>query len=180
MSGPDNRIYFAESQSFRQPWLWILFACTSLLLFGLFGHALYQQLYLGIPWGRNPIGDGPLVTLAILMIAVAVGLPLLAFSMKLTVRVDPSGLKIHFPPFVNRTIPLDRISSWEPCQYRPLRDYGGWGVRLSWVGKGWSYSVSGNLGVRITSTDGKRFLIGSRRPEELAAGLSLAKGIHPG
>jgi hypothetical protein len=40
------------------------------------------------------------------------------------------------------------------------------------LGRGMAYTVSGNRGVQIELTSGRKILIGSRRPEELAAAIT--------
>ena len=58
-------------------------------------------------------------------------------------------------------------------QYRPILDYGGWGIRWG-PGKGWAYNVSGNRGVQLELLDGKQLLIGSQNPEKLAQMIGKA------
>jgi hypothetical protein len=56
--------------------------------------------------------------------------------------------------------------------FSPLADFGGWGIRFGRGGLGYIYN--GNRGVRITTHAGKRYTIGSDRPDELAAVLQAA------
>lgn len=59
--------------------------------------------------------------------------------------------------------------------YRPLREYGGWGIR--WGGKGrMAYNVSGSEGVEVELLDGRTVMVGSRRPDELADTLRAHMG----
>jgi hypothetical protein len=62
-------------------------------------------------------------------------------------------------------IPFSEIRKAEAVTYRPIRDYGGWGIRSG--PEGWAYNVRGNRGVRIEYQDGNKFLIGSQKAEEL-------------
>ena len=64
---------------------------------------------------------------------------------------------------------------WEARTYRPILEYGGWGIRYT-MGRGWAYNVSGNQGVQLELASGKRILIGSQRAEELARAIGEAKG----
>jgi hypothetical protein len=73
-----------------------------------------------------------------------------------------------------RTIPWDQIRSVETRTYRPIRDFGGWGVR--WVAKGIVYHARGNRGVRLILPD-ERVLVGSQRPEELARAIAERTGL---
>lgn len=57
-------------------------------------------------------------------------------------------------------------------EYNPLMEYGGWGFRSSMKGNGNAWNVSGNKGLQIEMIDGKKFMIGTQKPEELSAVLS--------
>lgn len=73
-------------------------------------------------------------------------------------------------PLYRRRIALREIASAEAVTYSPLAEYGGWGIR-GW-GKDTALNARGNRGVRLTLRDGRRVLIGSQRPDDLAAALS--------
>lgn len=170
-----DSVIFEEEQSFRHPWILalILTWCGAITL--LVGYMVYEQLILGRPVGDNPMPDAMLLVFAPFMLLLAFGLPFLFYTMKLKVRVDTQNLSIAFSPFTKRTIPLDQVAGWEVRQYRPLREYGGWGVRFSLAGNGMAYNVSGNVGVQLKLADGKQLLIGSRKAGELAQAIGQAK-----
>ena len=65
----------------------------------------------------------------------------------------------------------DDLSEYYARTYRPIWEYGGWGIRCSF-GKGKAYNVSGNKGVQLVFKSGKRLLIGSQRADELEEALS--------
>lgn len=174
MVNSPNEVRFEEHQYLRQPWVWILIVGIALSGVVLFGHGLYQQLYLGEPWGHNPTSDRTLVITAALVFALAVGLLAALLALRLSIFVDATHLHVRFLPFLRRSIPLDQIARCEARTYRPLREYGGWGIRWGWGGRGWVYSVSGNRGVQLEFVSGKRLLIGSRRPEQLADAITAA------
>jgi hypothetical protein len=113
--------------------------------------------------------------MAALFVPIGVGLPLLFWRLRLIVDLDSRNLSISYFPFVRRTIPLETITRWEVRTYEPIREYGGWGVRLSFRGRGTAYNVSGNEGVQLYLTDGSQLLIGSHRAEELARALEQAR-----
>jgi hypothetical protein len=58
----------------------------------------------------------------------------------------------------------DEIASFESLKYRPILEYGGWGIRMGKNGK--AYTVSGDRGVRFVFTDKKKLLIGTQNPEK--------------
>jgi hypothetical protein len=61
--------------------------------------------------------------------------------------------------------------------YRPIADYGFWGVRAGRDGER-AFIARGNRGVRLELIDGTKILIGSQRPEALASVLDGA--LRPG
>lgn len=155
---------FEETQQFRQPWLWSLMIGVFLFAAASFGWALVSE--------TEKAGRG--IIPAIAFGAIWIGTALFLLVLRLTVRVDQDQLHIRFFPFVNRHILLEDIARWEARTYRPILEYGGWGVRCSWS-KGMAYNVSGNQGVQLELANGKRLLIGSQRPDELALAITQAK-----
>jgi hypothetical protein len=64
------------------------------------------------------------------------------------------------------------MESFEAVTYRPIRDYGGWGIR--WGPGKLAYNVSGSEGVRIDRSDDRELLVGSRQPYDLARAMRNA------
>ena len=160
-------LYFREVQRNRQWWLWavVLTPCA------LVGYGAVLQLVFGKPWGTRPMSDAGLVLLCVFLAAVIVWL----YKMRLVTQVRAEGLTVQFEwVWRPRLIPLDAIHSYRVVTYRPIADYGGWGIRYGFNG-GTAYTSSGKRGVQLEFDDGKRFLIGSQRPEELARAIEQAK-----
>ncbi len=155
-----ENVTYCEVQRFRQIWIWLLIV----LLAGIAWYGFLQQIALGKPFGGNPAPD---LTMWIFWIAFGVGFPLFLYSVKLIVEVKEDGIHIRFFPLHSRTILFKNLTSYEVRQYRPILDYGGWGIRWR-PGKGWAYNVSGNRGVQLELSNGKQLLIGSQDAEKLA------------
>ena len=104
----------------------------------------------------------------VLGVAVTVLVDVLLIKGGLETEVRGDGVHVRFFPFhlSFRKIPLENVVKVEARSYRPIREYGGWGIRCGRRGR--AYNMSGNLGVRIDYADGRHLLIGSRRAEELA------------
>src|SRR5690606_7151954 len=66
----------------------------------------------------------------------------------------------------------EEIASIDVREYSPLREYGGWGIRLG--AKGWAYNVSGRIGVQLILKSGKRILIGTQEPDAFLAAVQAA------
>jgi hypothetical protein len=117
----------------------------------------WQDLRAHLPAGRQLTMFLPVALVAILLF------------LELHVTVQDAGVHIRMFPFANRTIAPAQIARWEARTYRPIREYGGWGVRFGPRGR--AYNVSGNRGVELTLDNGKRVLIGSQRSDDLAAAI---------
>jgi hypothetical protein len=164
--------FFREVQRFRQPWLWLLIA----IIFGVTVWGFVQQIVLGRPFGQNPAPDTMMMVIALVF---GIAFPVLFLAGNLTVEVRSDGLYYRFFPFhwSFRRISAETLSKHEVHKYRPIRDYGGWGIRYGREGK--AYNVSGDRGVMLELSDGSRLLIGSQKPEELVNAISLAFGKKP-
>jgi hypothetical protein len=130
---------------------------------------------LGLLRGRIWSGEvalGLVIGLAFLMF-VAV------FLLHMTTEVGPTGLRVCFgwSPTYPRMVAIDTIRSVEVVNYRPLADYGFWGVRAGRDGDK-AFIARGTRGVRLELIDGTKLLIGSQRPEALASVLDRA--LRPG
>ena len=128
----------------------------------LFG--LYQQVVLGRPWGNHPVSNR-----AFLLIAGALCLFVVWFlNLRLVTEVYPDTLVIGFPLlWPPRRIPLADILSARATAYRPIADYGGWGIRRNFSTSTTAYTAKGNRGVMLRLVDGRNVLLGSQTPEEL-------------
>ena len=150
--------HYKEIQKFRQPWL--------LALLGL---------ALGLPLlliGFEPGSDGSAEVQTLFNSAIAiyalVGAAMfawfLAVNLETRVEDDSVSLKFHML-WPKKTYTLSEIAEAEVRTYRPIIEYGGWGVRFGRRGR--AFNVSGNRGVELTLTNGKRVMLGSPQPEEL-------------
>lgn len=138
-----SRVYFKETQKFTQWWLWLLLLFVGALFF-----------YAG------PANLGALILIVI---------SLLFLSMRLITTVDEQGIRFRFFPFVKRTYRLDEIRSARLVNYGFV---GGWGIRL-FTSYGTIYNVRGNKGLAVELKNGKKFCLGTQKPEELQKILLL-------
>ena len=124
--------------------------------------------------GEGPFPAGSLV----LLIVVAVAVPLWLWRIRLITTVAEGRVIVRFAGlWKTRTISIGQIQRAEARTYRPIREYGGWGIR--WGGNGWAYNVRGNQGVQLKLKSGKSLLIGSRRPDELEKAITSSPQYNP-
>jgi hypothetical protein len=139
---------FREVQRFRQRWLWALLAFVSLV---------------------SVVSGGPL---GLVVAGVVVGF---MWSLRLTTEVRDDGLYVRFAPLHRsfRQVPWSDVSSVDSVRYRPILEYGGWGVR--WRPGSVAYNVHGSRGVFLRRRAHRDLLVGSQRADELAAAVEAAR-----
>jgi len=156
--------YFREEQRFEWYWTAAFFVPAIIV-----GSALFQQVVLG-----RVIISGALLWPAF---AVTLVVAIWFLRLKMITEVRDAGLYICFVwLWPERTISWDQVHIVEERTYRPIRDFGGWGVR--WSARGIVYHARGNQGVRLTLESGERVLVGSQRMGELAQAIA-ARAILP-
>ena len=128
---------------------------------------LVVLLFLALAWQSQT--QGLLVGAALVAVLWA-----LMLAAKMTTQVDDDGITIRTLFFINRRISYDEIVTAQSVVYKPLRDFGGWGYRIGPGGK--AYNMSGNLGVQLVLMRERRVLIGSQKPDDLAAAINGAMG----
>ncbi len=154
---------FTESQRFRQPWLILLFVA----LIGGFLYPVIQQVLLGNPVGAEPVTNFELVLALISSLLFTT----LFFIFRLDTELSDQGISARLFPIHRsfRRFAWKDIQHIEVRQYKPLREYGGWGIRFGFKGKAWN--ISGNKGIQLVFTNGKNLLIGTNKPEEVQKAL---------
>ncbi|MBC8489807.1 MAG: hypothetical protein H8D45_27645 [Bacteroidetes bacterium] len=167
-----TKVYFKEEQQIMKPWHWFFIIPIWLVTIISFSIGFYQQFVLGIPWGDKPMTDTGLLFTGIFVLSILIALTLLFFTMKLIVEVRGKGIRYRYPPVIRRyrSIQKELINRFEVRKYKPIIQYGGWGIRVkgrrmkrrNW---GIAYSVSGNIGMQLYLKDGKKVLFGTQRSE---------------
>ena len=147
----DQTIFY-EKQQFRQVWIWMILILILLILL--------------IPIISGVFG----VFLNIILLTIGYCFIWLFYSMKLITEIKKDGIQITFTPFTNFIIPFNKIRSYKIREYRPILEYGGWGIRFNRTGK--AYTVSGKIALQIELSNGKEILIGTENPDKLLQSLN--------
>src|SRR5687768_1766869 len=124
----EQNIRFQERQYFRQWWIALFVLIVALPQWAAF----IVQIIFKNPAGTNPAPDAAVI---LFWLVFGIGLPLLFLLFHMDTIVTDQELIIRFAPIINRRIPLSSIEKVEARQYRPLWDYGGWGIRWGTGGK---------------------------------------------
>jgi hypothetical protein len=160
-----SSILFTEKQRFTQWWFWLILLCVN----SLFLYGVYHQVI-----KRKPFGDQPASDLVLIMITTFIFLLTISFYIfRLQTQIRTDGVYVRPFPFIRkfRCYRWEEISKSFVREYSPLLEYGGWGFRLGIFGQGRAYNVSGNMGLQLEFTNGKKLLIGTQKPEAMTAAL---------
>lgn len=147
---------FIEEQRFTQTWLMVILAVSLIVPIGII-----TQQYLK----ENTEMTTNTYILTMMGIVISVGL---IFFFKLTTRIDEKGIHYKFFPFhlKFRSIHWKDINTASVRNYDPIGEYGGWGLKggAFWnSGKGKCINVSGDVGIQLELTNGKKLLIGTQK-----------------
>jgi len=156
-----EKIFFEEKQSFRQIFIWII----CLLLICIFLWGFIQQIIFNIPWGNNPSSDLGLMLFGL----IPLGITILLFTLKLTTKVKEDGVYFKFNILNSKfkKIGKEEIATYNIRKYKPLEEFGGWGIRFSMKkNAGRAYNVSGNIGMQFELKNGRKILIGTQHPDK--------------
>jgi len=162
-----NQVAYEETQRFA---LWV-YVLMFVLIFGL----LIAMVGLGEGPGNADRERVPLGVVAFTMAVLLLVSNLLVLRVRVRENDVYMSLGVLFP-MLWRRVGLDTIVEERVITYRPLRDAGGWGVRLGmFEGKPASFfNARGNRGV-LLATSHRPLIIGSQNPQPLAEAIALAR-----
>jgi hypothetical protein len=157
-----DTILFKEQQRFNQIWLWVLLIGTDVtIIAGILSSFLVKRLD-----GSHPPSFWSLFIPGLILLFVNIGLGIT----RLETLIKKDGIYIRFYPFHRKyiTYQWSNISECFVRTYKPIFEYGGWGLRIGLFGKGGAFSTSGNKGIQLVSKNKSRMLIGTHKPDEIA------------
>jgi hypothetical protein len=115
--------------------------------------------------------------LAVLVIVVVIiGIIWLFTTSKLYVTLDGQYIYYRYPPYIRKERKLGKtdIKEMYVRQYKPIWEYGGYGYRYRF-GAGTALNVSGNKGLQLILSNGKKLLLGTQKPQELEKAIRTVK-----
>lgn len=160
---PSHVLYY-ERQTIRQKWLWIILGLVTLYLM----YGSFTDLFL------HDTDAPPMMTTSFLIL---LGVDVLLWLMKLEFMIKEEGFYFRFRPFTIRykKVMWEELSDIFVRTYKPIREYGGWGLRTSFQGHGMALTISGNRGIQLIFKTGRKILIGTKNAEKVEAILSSLK-----
>lgn len=163
MASSASRPVFVEVQRFPLRRIALALASPPCFLLGL----LIWQVVLGHTWGKHPMSNADVIGWTVFLWLIYLRL----ITVRLVIEVRKGELTVRMRGLWRlRRVPLDRIQSVRTITHDIALDYGGYGIRSTREGK--AYVAGGGRGVRVTLASGEKLVVGSQRPDELAAALS--------
>ena len=162
----ETDIIFQEEQKFGSWLQWLVYLCMGVSI------VIAVFALIKVSGGDNPQQTSDVVLAVIVGIGVPIAIAALFLLLKLQTEVRQDGLYIRYFPFHIhfKRFRSEDLSECYARRYRPIWEYGGWGIRYS-LRNGKAYNVSGNQGVQLVFKNGKKLLIGSQKPDELEAAI---------
>ena len=122
-------------------------------------------------------GVVPLLGLAMVGLVFAITGAVIWIVGGLTVQVQESRIFMHLGrlPVIRRIVPFDEILSVRSVEYRPIREFGGWGVRG--LGRRRAWTARGSQAVALQLKGNRELLIGSDHPKRLEERIRTLAGI---
>ncbi|HDO27546.1 MAG TPA: hypothetical protein ENH02_05460 [Bacteroidetes bacterium] len=168
-----KKAYFKEEQHFTNPWIWLfsIVVFTASIIPVLYIY-LQQITSEQVPAGSSDSKLSLLITMIVQMLVFALVFFLLK-TMKLVTEIKEGAFFYRYPPFINKEkrIGKEEIECYEIREYKPIREYGGWGLRQGMGKSGKAYNVSGKTGLQLYLKNGKKVLFGTQRGEALLRAL---------
>ena len=149
-------LFFKENQRFSQWWLWLLLMVVI--------SNLVREFLNGTAEEKDALFFSAL-TLTLTSVLFGV--------MKLETTIDSEGIAVRFFPFQlkKKHFNWDQLECCFIRTYKPVIEYGGWGIRKTFSGKGTAYNVKGKVGLQLVFQNGDRLLIVTQKAPELQAFL---------
>jgi len=165
-----DKILFREEQRFSQRWIWFLLLAAFAVAVVPLWYGLICQVTTGQPWGDKPASNGVLALIASLVTLLMTGILLLFKSIRLQIEIRGNDIRFRYLPLVRkwRSIAITEIERYEVGKYRPVAQYGGWGIRQGSRKYGKAYNITGNIGLKLFLKNGKIILLGSQRAQALS------------
>ncbi len=148
-----------ESTSYREFSAWP--GWVELVVWGSLGATSLPFVF---GWGTDSGMVGRVVSIAAIL---GIGVAIRYIFGGLTALVQETRLFIYMGsiPLVKKSVPFADIVSMESVRYRPIAEFGGWGIRG--MGKKKAWTARGNQAVVLTLPNDRLLYVGSDSPGQL-------------
>ena len=159
----EEKILFYEKQRLRQWWIWLIVVLGVSIPLAL---DIRKMMVAGVPQQH-------MIYSLLGYFACCIPVLLLVGCIKLETKITEKFVYARlFPLQISfRSYAFSEMAACYVRKYRPVREYGGWGLKGTFKNR--ALNISGNQGLQMVFKNGKKLLIGTRRPQEIIEILKL-------
>lgn len=157
-------IVFYEQQRIKSIWVWLLLISMNIL----FVSALVAKFFFDISVGATSVDVAELIIVTSLSFVLTLIFCLLRLQTIIT--ADAVYVRLFPVHFTYRRLPWTDINKCFVRSYKPIAEYGGWGIRYGFTGK--AYNIYGNKGIQVIFNDNRKLLIGTQKSQEAEAAIA--------
>lgn len=153
----EEKVLFYEKQRLTQWWLWLIVIL-----------AVSVPLVIDVvKMLRNGIPQQLMLYSILSYVACIIPVIILLCIIKLETEITEKCIYVRmFPLHISfRSYAFSEMEAYYVRKYRPVREYGGWGLKGTFNNR--ALNISGNQGLQIVFKNGKKLLIGTRKPQEI-------------
>lgn len=159
-----EKLLFKEEQRFTQWWMWLILGSALLAIVIPIVNEFSAQ-----SWNTSSEGSSRLILYGSVAVLFIVAVLIVLVLSRLKTKITYDGIFISFPPLINKWKRTDKseIAYYEVRKYKPVLEYGGWGIKAGRRKSGAAYNVSGNIGLQLYLKNGKKLLLGTQKKQAI-------------
>ena len=163
------QVLHREVQYVRQKFIVAIVAFSALLPVSFFTIGIILQIGYGIEFGEKPMSNQELIIRTTISVIFALLVLMLFKFSNLTIEVKTDGFYYQYFPFHMsvKKIGKEVVKSVTLRAFRPIAEFGGWGIRYGFGRRGKGYIASGNTGVQFVLNNDKKLLFSTTEPEKM-------------
>jgi len=164
----NSETEYYQAQPFKQILVWIFILGFA----GFMWYSVYHQIILSNPMGSRPAPD---MILLIFWVIFGILFPAGLIKARLFLAIDKDYISYRFFPLhlnIHR-LPLHMIQDIESVRIRPIIEFGGFGIRYGFKGKG--YIMGGKKGIKVSFYSGRPVYFSSDNPDSAVQAFQKVK-----
>lgn len=169
---------YRETQRLRNTWYSALTIVITVGVLVLMLWGVIQQIVLDKPFGSMPSSDPALIAITLFVGLICGIVSWLMWAGRMETEIDQESVRVRFFPFHSSPVTTrwERVQEIELRKFRPLTDFGGYGIRM--MHKGTAYNVSGSYALKLVLKSGNKVIVGTQQAEVLQEFLTELRTAH--
>jgi hypothetical protein len=159
---------YTERQKFDKFLTWVIIIVNVPIMVVVLAVGYFEKFKTSASVNFHPMSGLELAIFTVIMLTLCIGTSLIFVISKLETEILQTGIRYRLFPFQIRFryIPWEDVTRAYVRKYKPLGEFGGFGLRYS-TKNGRAVNVSGDMGIQLELKTGKKLLIGTCHPEEV-------------